>query len=183
MKRYTTTVNNQLQFYALEQENIVCPVCNADIINFESDTIDIEGARLCRQCRLYVVDTRAIVDSKADMFPRNFEDKLDRNSGWCYNAHDELAWNPKARDPKDPNHKFSHYQPYQRKYHFNERLKMRNNEEPRIPLEKLLLIRLAVLAQLGDIYYPDDIDSSVVQKACRAFQGLYQYAERWLQVQ
>lgn len=182
MQRYTTTVNSELQRFAFEQETLICPICDSDIIDLDADTIDVEGARLCRKCKLYVVDARAIVDNKSDMFPRNFEDKLDRNSGWCYNAHDELAWNPKARDPKDPNHKFSHYQPYQRKYHFNERLKMRNNEEPRIPIEKLLLIRIAVLAQLPAIYFPDDIDSSVTQKACRAFPGLYQYAERWLQI-
>jgi hypothetical protein len=186
LRAYSTTTSNLLLQYSTEKENLICPVCNADIEDLERDTILVDGAKLCRRCQQYVVDARAVVDTKAEMFPREFggEDAAhcNRASGWCYNRHDELVSNPLLRDHRDPNHRFPHYQPYQRKYHFNERIKMRNNTEPRIPLEALLLIRLAVLAQLPLVYVPDDINNAVVQRACRAFPGLYAYAERWLQV-
>lgn len=184
LREYSTSTSDKLLQYSLEKENLVCPVCNADIEDLDRDTILIEGAKLCRQCKLYVVEARSVVDNKEDMFPRDFgeDNRGDSASGWCYNRHDALIQNPLLRDHKDPNHRFPHYQPYQRKYHFNERIKMRNNTEPRIPLEALLLIRVAVLAQLPLYYKPDDINSAVVQRACRAFKGLYPYAERWLQV-
>lgn len=186
LRSYAATTSDRLLQYSLEKESLMCPVCNAEIEDMDRDTILVEGAKLCRQCQLYVVDARAVVDTKADMFPRDFgsENGLSTNraSGWCYNRHDELMSNPLLRDHKDPNHRFPHYQPYQRKYHFNERIKMRNNCEPRIPLAALLRIRMAVLAQLPVVYVPDDISSAVVQRACRAFPHLYPYAERWLQV-
>lgn len=168
--------------YELIDEREICPVCSEDL---EGEPSGSDNAIVCKSCKIYVIG-QSIANTREELFPREFngDDNLHRagNSVWCYNRHDELARNPLKREKNNPNHKFYHYQAYKRVYHFNERLKMRNNVEPRIPIDALLKIRVLVLAQLPLYYAPDDINSERVQIACRAIPALYKYAERWLQV-
>lgn len=157
---------------ALLEQHQLCPVCDNDVDAPGGSCLTAERCRMCARCRMFMIETSAIVADKRSVAPRD----------WCYGYHDLLARNPLARDPKDPNHKQYHYQPYRRRYHFNERIKMRNNTEPRIPLEQLLLIRHLLLAQLPARYTPDMLNRDSIQIACSALPALYKYAERWLQI-
>lgn len=145
----------------------------------------VDTARICSNCQLCVIESREIRLDYASVAPRAFGDGGDghkKQQAGCYGYDQLLRANPMLRDPKDPNQRIYHYQPYHRKYHFNERIKLRNNNEPRIPLYPLLVIRRLVLAKLALVFMPDDITADLVQSACHAITGLYPYAERWLQI-
>jgi len=173
-----------------------CPHCNARVSSVSS--IKTRGYKtgvlpftdkslICGNCQLCVIESREIMTDYASVAPRSFANGEGtghdpRGASSCYGYDELLRTNPMLRDPKDKNQRYYHYQPYRRLYHFNERIKMRNNVEPRIPLQALLLIRRLVLSRLPDYVLPDDITAELVQAACRAIHGLYPYAERWLQI-
>jgi len=185
------------------------PRCN----NCDSIAVGVEvkdtGLIICSKCS-GVLESRRLANDASSLRPRNFSGG-DEGGGirasWGYTTDEHLASNPLARDPlkSDPwlrqlyiqcpaktRHlmretykpmNYYHYQQYRRKYHLNERIKMRNNTEPRIPPEDLLQIRMIILARLPMLVLPDDIDSAAVNTACRALgQRFMPYAERWLQV-